>query len=261
MRQSLISSSDVLQSGGGHDNNTAESQSYNSSRPRHDSAPLLVLPTPLSVNKTTPSVSSGALSRNSEENSFIPDLGSQQRLIPSPTNQEFNPYGQDAYGPTNAIASTAGLESNTGRVRTNSASQPILRHGAVSNMHPGETPNPYRNFQGQTAFEDDGTESSDETQSTNRTLAQQQTVFNNNNYGPRGGVSLADSGPIAGTDGGVRRVSRPSSRRPSSQGLPTNRYSRSSLHGSNVTPSSNNSQYYNLPPGAAPPRSYVPDNY
>lgn len=259
MRQSLISSSEVFQSGsGGFDNHTAESQSHSSTRPRQDSAPLLVLPTPLSVTKTSPSVSSGAMSRTSEDNPFTPDTGSRQRLIPSPPTQEYNPYGQDGYGPVNAVPIMPGIDSHSTRSRANSSSQPILRQSVHSSAHPGETQNPYHNYQGQTAFEDEGTESSDETQSTNRTLAQ--TLSSNGNSVPRG-VSLTDSGPTPGSDGGVRRVARPSSRRPPSQAPSTNRYSRSSLYSSNAPPTTNNTQYYNLPPGAAPPRPYGADNY
>jgi chitin synthase len=71
------------------------------------------------------------------------------------------------------------------------------------------------------------------------------------------GVRLTDSGPVPGPEGGVRRVARPSARRPTSQvpvgaggqGMPQqqqaqqpNRYSR-------------NSMGFSLPPGAAPPQS------
>lgn len=94
----------------------------------------------------------------------------------------------------------------------------------------------------------------------------------------RGGVSLADNGPVPGPEGGVRRVSRPQARstgtRPvssmsmgqSAQGYSysqqgqqgqqgqgqsqSNRYSRSSMYGG----VGGASGY--LPPGAAPPRPY-----
>jgi len=54
------------------------------------------------------------------------------------------------------------------------------------------------------------------------------------------GVRLMDSGPVPGPEG-VRRVSRPTGRRPTSQTPSQNRYSR-------------NSTMLNLPPGAAPPQ-------
>jgi chitin synthase len=71
------------------------------------------------------------------------------------------------------------------------------------------------------------------------------------------GVRLTDSGLVPGPEGGVRRVARPSARRPTSQvpvgaggqGMPQqqqgqqpNRYSRNSIR-------------FSLPPGAAPPQS------
>jgi chitin synthase len=55
---------------------------------------------------------------------------------------------------------------------------------------------------------------------------------------------LMDGGPVPGPEG-VRRVSRPSSRRPTSQIPPQNRYSRAD-------------SMYTLPPGAAAPQPGFP---
>ena len=208
------------------DQSTYES-SYSSGPPppraRHDSSgQVLMLPTPLSVGRTvpatTPSVSTVALSRSSEDG-YNSDIGSQQRLVsPQESSEEY--------------------ERSTNFEARVSRSGGVLRQSTVSAQYPAETQNMYQ-YSPQTAGYDDPsapfvTDSPDELPLTPPNYAR----------GPGRGVSLADNGPVPGP-GGVRRVSRQQGRRPTSQALQAqqpnqNRYSRT---------------YTNLPPGAAPPQA------
>lgn len=216
-----------------------------------------MLPAPLAVNRA-PGTSSPSMSgRTSEESPFGPDTGSRARLLSSSPRSETDVYGSDSYqtgyGPQRNSPNeyyspsppTSQIETYVNRAGVGSGGgQPVMRHATTSSAHPGETQNPYRHAQPQSAGYgaqqvngfDDG--ESDETQSSNASA--QPT--------PRArGVSLADNGPVPSGEGqGVRRLARPSARRPSSQ-QPTNRYSRQSLYGSSGPIPS-------LPPGAASPR-------
>ncbi|KAM5539900.1 hypothetical protein V8D89_006403 [Ganoderma adspersum] len=205
------------------DQSTYES-SYSSGPPprsRQDSGQVLMLPTPLSVSRTapatTPSVSTSALSRSSEDG-YNSDIGSQQRLVSPQESSE------DYERPTS-------FEARVSR------SGGVLRQSTVSAQYPAETHNAYQ-YSPQTAGYDDPSApfvTDPEELSTPPSYGR---------GGPGRGVSLADNGPVPGP-GGVRRVSRQQGRRPTSQ-VPQapqpnqNRYSRT---------------YTNLPPGAAPPQA------
>ncbi|KAI0756168.1 chitin synthase-domain-containing protein [Daedaleopsis nitida] len=195
------------------DQSTYES-SYNSSqRPRHDSNQVLMLPAPLSVSRPsaaapTPSVSTVALSRSSEEG-YNSDIGSQQRLV--------SPHDSDEYARYETPSTFEARVSRSGGV---------LRQSTVSNQFPGETPNPYQ-YSPQTAGFDDPSAPF---------VGEPEDMRGRG----RGGVSLADNGPVPGP-GAVRRVPRQQGRRPTSQAPQpqnANRYSRN----------------FSLPPGAAAPQ-------
>lgn len=206
------------------DQSTYES-SYSSGPPprsRQDSGQVLMLPTPLSVSRTvpatTPSVSTSALSRSSEDG-YNSDIGSQQRLVsPQESSEDY--------------------ERSTSFEARVSRSGGVLRQSTVSAQYPAETHNAYQ-YSPQTAGYDDP--------SAPFVTDPEDLPPTPPNYprgGPGRGVSLADNGPVPGP-GGVRRVSRQQGRRPTSQ-VPQapqpnqNRYSRT---------------YTNLPPGAAPPQA------
>ncbi|TDL20946.1 glycosyltransferase family 2 protein [Rickenella mellea] len=244
-RYSLVSSDNAP----GFDPSYVDAANYNNQpRPRYDSAPLLMLPAPLSVNRgATPTHSANAsstlISRSSEDSPLIPESHSRQRLIPSPSAEFQNDgYNRDSFvtspasSPSEFNHHPVSIESYVTRAATATGpGTPVLRQGTLSNAHPGETPNPYRHSQPQVAgydedYGDDESVSSTMVAQTNRSSR---------------GVSLADNGPVPGPEG-VRRVARPSSRRPTSQQAP-NRYSRSSMYGSGA------SSPIQLPPGAAPP--------
>ncbi|KAH8110691.1 glycosyltransferase family 2 protein [Phellopilus nigrolimitatus] len=271
-RSSMISTAETFQ----HQSDLADSLSYGGQpqpRTRHDSSPLVMLPAPLAVNNrpggllsgTTPSASTG-FSRTSEEMPMLSDTGSHARLISSPPDSEYNVHSNrrdslqnmlpspEAYAPPPIESYVRGRHGVGG-----SAGGVVLRQGTVSSSYPGETQNPYRHSQPQAAGYDEDypstTAESDDTQSSaahhvNVSARQQQQAAAA--AARSRGVSLADNGPVPGPEG-VRRIARPQSRRPSSQQPPTNRYSRSSTYASPTSPAAPIS---NLPPGAAPPRTY-----
>jgi chitin synthase len=195
-----------------------------------------MLPAPLG----RPPISPNGVSRSSEDN-YTSDVGStsHQRLIPSPGSPDQFNDAYEAPTPRYPVAN-ASFESQISR--TAGGTGAVLRNPTMSSQYPGETPNPFRNSEPYSAgYEDQNATFSAEpeeyapslTTTTPLTHRQQQSR----------GVSLSDHGPVPGP-GGVRRVSRPTSKtaRPTSQTLPNqNRYSRGST--------------YNLPPGAAPPQS------
>lgn len=174
---------------------------------------------------------------------MLSDTGSRSRLIPSPPSNDYNNYHQQdssypSVGPQGDVYSPQpnSIESYVNRAGLGANGGVVLRQGTMSSSYPGETPNPYRTTVPQTAGYDDdqsATNESDDTASMNVPIGQAARSR---------GVALADNGPVPGPEGGVRRVARPQSRRPSSQQMSPNRYSRSSM--------------YQLPPGAAPPRPY-----
>jgi len=212
-RYSLASNSDLTHQPPTLDASTVESASYSSPRQRHDSNALLMLPAPLAVNRPLMSSASSVGMRSSEDN-YASDNGSNLRLIPSHA---------DTYAETSESGSTSQrLLSPT------SPYDPRFSRQAPSPQPPSLTENPFRS------------------QTTSPTMYDEQTAFIPDYDDPHGrggarGVRLTDSGPVPGPDG-VRRVSRPQGRRPTSQAPQQNRYSR-------------NSAAFSLPPGAAPPHA------
>lgn len=235
-RYSIASTSDNYHPGsGGFDSSTVDSAMNNANqRPRNENNTLLMLPAPLG---RPPTSSSGGVSRSSEDNAYMSDVGStsNQRLVGSPGSPD---YDYDAPAPRYPTAANSSLESQVSRTAGNAGG--VLRQPTSSNQYPGETPNPFRNSEPYAAGYDDAHGYSTEPEeypyspTTATPLTQRQNQAR--------GVSLSDRGPVPGP-GGVRRVSRPVSKtpRPTSQTPPNqNRYSRGST--------------YNLPPGAAPPQ-------
>lgn len=224
----------------------------NQPRPRNDSSPLVMLPAPLArpTGLQATSTSMSGFSRNSEEMPMLGDTGSRSRLIPSPPG-DYNGYtSPDAYSPT----MPSSIENYVNRGQGGGA---VLRAGTMSSNYPGETQNPYGQSQAQAVGYDDEasgtTTTTTTTESDEASMRQQyQQPYQVRARTQSRGFSLADNGPVPGPEGGVRRVSRPQSRRPSSQQPPNNRYSRSSMYGSPTTVTA----MPGLPPGAAPPRPY-----
>lgn len=228
------------------DQSTYES-SYNTTapRPRYDSNQLLMLPAPLSVSGNRPqptsasaSASTTALSRSSEEGGYASDMGSgsaHQRLIPSPP-QEQHPY-QEEYSSTNAGRYAQNPQFEARVSRTAGAHSGVLRQPTASQHQPVEQYNPYGYSQPYSAGYDEP-----QVPFVSEPEEMISPISTASAYASRTrGVSLSDNGPVPGP-AGVRRVSRQTGRRPTSQAPPQNRYSRSST-----------AQFPNLPPGAAPP--------
>ncbi|KAF8170637.1 chitin synthase-domain-containing protein [Mycena galopus ATCC 62051] len=243
-RYSIASNSDQFHAPSANpgDNSTVESTNasaqggYASPRQRHDSAALLMLPTPLAVSRNTTnsggmssSSSSVPRSRSSEDGNGgfgFEGNTSAHHLLASPQSTPVDTWG-DAYGaPANPFMTP----------RMSASASPVYDEPEEA-VSPMASPSRYSNgFAGVGAGGGGG----------------------GGGAGGRG-VRLTDSGPVPGPEGGVRRVARPSSRRPTSQ-VPVgaggqgqqqqqqqnpNRYSR----GSSVGPG------FSLPPGAAPPQA------
>ncbi|KAJ7696111.1 chitin synthase-domain-containing protein [Mycena olivaceomarginata] len=245
-RYSLGSNSDQYHPpSAGVDSTTVESTSaaggYSAASPRsrHDSNDLM-LPTPLAVSRHTTasagissssSASVGMGRERSSEDGFGFDHGgntSAHHLLPSPQSAVVDTWG-DSYGyepsppmPPPKPYGRASMESGTPPGSANPFMTPRMSASASPVMYDEpEEASPVRGG------------------------------------GGGRGVRLTDSGPVPGPEGGVRRVARPSARRPTSQvpvgaggqGMPQqqqgqqpNRYSRNSIR-------------FSLPPGAAPPQS------
>ena len=246
----------------------SESFSYGGQpRPRHDSAPLVMLPAPLAVNTrqgafSAASPSLSGYSRNSEEAPMLGDAGSRAQLIPSPSAENYN----SAYSSPDPYSSNQ-IESyvnRAGQGAGGSMGGAVLRQSMVSTMYPGETQNPYRTTPAQAIGYDDDyptttttTTESDDTQTSGPYARQQSPQQYQRARTTSRGVALSDNGPVPGPEGGVRRVARQQARRPSSQ-QPTNRYSRTSMY---ANPTNGSSQGHQLPPGAAPPRPQGGSDY
>ncbi|KAF8807868.1 glycosyltransferase family 2 protein [Phlegmacium glaucopus] len=214
-RYSMASNSDATHQPPAFDASTLDSASYNNARPRHDSNTLLMLPAPLAVNRPmTSSTSSVGMSRSSDEHYNSDNgSGSNLRLISSPRTAE--QYG-DSPDPTSARLLSPSPYNSQSFGRQNPGPQPPSMT---------ESQNPFRSV------------------TTSPTSYEDHTMFTSDYDEPsaRGGggrgVRLMDSGPVPGPEG-VRRVSRPTGRRPTSQTPSQNRYSRN----------------FSLPPGAAAPQ-------
>ena len=226
-RQSVISTADTPSQG--FENSTADSTTYPAStpRPRQDSNQLLTLPAPLALSRggmTIGSVSSAGLSPSSDD-AYGSDVSSiQHRLITKPSLPT-DTFGEELYEAPAAYSprpNHASIESQISRAGGGNA---VLRQATAFSQYPGET-HPHDT---QAAYGEHVVFSAEPEEPPQGGLA----------YTRSRGVSLSDAGPVVGPEG-VRRVARPSSRRPTSQAPPQNRYSRTSMHAT-------------LPPGAAPP--------
>ncbi|KIJ66533.1 glycosyltransferase family 2 protein [Hydnomerulius pinastri MD-312] len=234
-RYSMASNSDTNHpaSNGGVDESTTESTpsvphtTGGGPRSRHDSSGLLMLPAPLAVSRTLTSgasASSVGVSRSSEDAAYMSDVGStsNQRLVSTPQDQYVDSYSESPaprYPQFDAqVARAAGTNGG------------VLRNPTLSSQYPGETQNPFRSEPHVAAYDDQYGGYTTEPEDILPHVPGRQSR----------GVSLSDNGPVPGPEG-VRRVARPTGRRPTSQAPPQNRYSRSSTA-------------YNLPPGAAAPQ-------
>ncbi|PPQ78041.1 hypothetical protein CVT25_015585 [Psilocybe cyanescens] len=218
-RYSLASNSDLTHQPPAFDASTLDSANYSNPRPRHDSNALLMLPAPLAVSnrQLMSSASSVGMSRSSEDANYPPDngSGSNLRLIPGPqTNDSYTTETSDSSSTNQRLLSPT------------SPFDPRFSRQGPSPQPPSDSQNPFRS------------------QTTSPTNYDEHTPFVPDYEDPAGrggrGIRLMDSGPVPGPDG-VRRVARPTGRRPTSQAPPQNRYSRSST-------------VFSLPPGAAPPQ-------
>jgi chitin synthase len=226
-RYSLASNSDtyINTNSGAFDTNTVDSALHPAQRPRHDSTTLLMLPAPLAagpqvVNRMMTSSTStvmGEMARSSEEASSS-DLGSASRLIPSSDLSESH---------DSSASMTTSRQYEPPSPRSSGITLGNIRPGSAS-PYPNEVYNPFRSSMSSPVVYDDSASYITEGDEQPSALPK----------GVNRGVRLTDSGPVPGPEG-VRRVSR-SSRRPTSQVPPQNRYSRPV------------SGY--LPPGAAPPQ-------
>ena len=178
-----------------------------------------MLPAPLAVNRPmTSSTSSVGMSRSSEEhyNSNSDNgSGSNLRLISSPPEQYVDPSDSAA---ARLLSPSPYNSPNFGR------QQADPRRPSMT-----ESQNPFRSSTTSPSHEDHSMFTPDYDGPNSRS-------------GGSRGVRLMDSGPVPGPEG-VRRVSRPTGRRPTSQTPSQNRYSRSST-------------VFSLPPGAAPPQPH-----
>jgi len=230
-----------------------DSSTYDSSyvstgqRPRYDSNQLLMLPAPLGANRTpatatTASTSTTMLnSRSSEEGGYTSDVGSQQRLVPSPPQDSYYPEEYDSppvtrYASPPPVSPSSPFEARVSR--TAGMNSGVLRQGTGHQYPAVETQYPY-SYQGGSGYDQPSVPFYSEPEALPGIPASPPPIAPNNRTR---GISLADTGPVPGPEG-VRRVSRQPNKRPTSQAPPQNRYSRSSP-----------SPYTNLPAGAAPPQ-------
>ncbi|TFK24293.1 chitin synthase [Coprinopsis marcescibilis] len=205
-RYSLVSNPDAPGPQVYDGGSTVDSSNYSAAptRSRHDSNALLMLPAPLSVpNRQLMSSTPSVGMSRSSEDNYYSDTASGSNQRLVPS-----PLVPDHYSESTESTSTSTAHSRS----------PNLRNGA----NPAD--NPFRSM------------------TTSPTSNEDFQPYDENAGRPPRGVSLMDNGPVVGPDG-VRRVARPTSRRPTSQAPATNRYSRSSTA-------------FSLPPGAAPPQHY-----
>ena len=205
----------------GFDASTADSFANASGpRPRHDSQ-LLTLPAPLALNRPPPAGGSSSSVARSNEDVYSDNASSHQRLISSPTPTSTEHQVEEYHGPS----SSGRGNHDHHNVRT-TGGHGAIRQATAPISFPVDTPNPFQTSPSDYyGVEHDVAHSASPSPSGGRSRSR--------------GVSLADRGPVPPE--GVRRVSRPTSRRPTSQTAQQNRYSRPS------------SVYAPLPPGAAAP--------
>ncbi|KAJ7605613.1 chitin synthase [Mycena polygramma] len=247
-RYSIASNSDQFHQPADGGSSTIESASGYASPPRgrRDSNTLLMLPQPLAVSRhTTTSATSSASNpmssstsvsgARSSEDGYDPG-SSAHRLIPSAQSAVVDTWDDsyDAPGPTPPPR------------------PPREPYRASMDQTPPGSANPFITGNSPVMY--------DEPEMLSPTVRHPNGAgigAGGGGGGPGGrGVRLTDSGPVPGPEGGVRRVARPSARRPTSQSpvsaggqgqgaqqTQQNRYSR-------------NSMGFSLPPGAAPPQGY-----
>ena len=207
----------------GFDGSTADSfASPSGPRPRHDSQ-LLTLPAPLALNRQLPGGSSSTSVARSNEDVYSDNASSHQRLVSSPTSTATEHQAEDYL---NAIASSSGRGNHDHHNVRATGGHGAIRQATAPISFPVDTPNPFQTGPGDYyGVEHDAIHSASPSPAGGPPRSR--------------GVSLSDRGPVPPE--AVRRVSRPSSRRPTSQTAQQNRYSRPS------------SVYATLPPGAAAP--------
>ncbi|KAH9050558.1 glycosyltransferase family 2 protein [Lactarius hengduanensis] len=227
-RYSTVSNTDTgVTPSQGFDASTADSFANPSApRPRLDSQQLLTLPAPLALNRPLAGGSSTSVARSNED-VFSDNASSHQRLVSSPTSTATEHQAEEYHGASAAVSQrrpSPGRGNHDVRV---TGVHGAIRQATAPISFPIESPNPF-----QTGHGDYYGVEHDVTHTVSSPISGGQ---------PRSrGVSLSDKGPVP-PEGGVRRVSRPPARRPTSQTPQQNRYSRPS------------SIYATLPPGAAPP--------
>ncbi|KAG9222182.1 hypothetical protein CCMSSC00406_0009005 [Pleurotus cornucopiae] len=250
-RYSLASNSDTWHPpSNGFDTSTVDSTTGNVSgqRSRHDSNALLMLPTPLSVSRPVMSSTASVPSRSSEDQTYQSDVGStsHQRLVPSPKSGDQYSDSMEStvsgsVGTPVRYSSSPHFESPIPRMPPNVN----IRTAPVQTGYATEGYNPFGGSSGGSLVQSPGgyEESSAYSADTEEVSGFAGVGAGGApvNQGYRG-ITLTDSGPVPGPEG-VRRVSKATGRRQSTQAPAQNRYSRSS-------------SAYNLPPGAAPPQPY-----
>jgi chitin synthase len=240
----MISTSDVTNQPPGFDSSTPStldsSNATSSPRPRHDSSAFLMLPAPLSVNRSMmASSTSVGMSRSSEDN-YLSDTGSNsnQRLLPqSPPSNEYytSESHESAASSQRHVSQMSPYDSPAPAPRAYNG--PATRRAPSPQPYPGLSPsesgNPFRSLTTSPTGYDESV--------SGYSMGDSEE---NGARASRGGVRLTDSGPVPAPEG-VRRISRAGGRaRPASQQqqMPQqNRYSR-------------NSTNFGLPPGAAAPQ-------
>jgi chitin synthase len=231
----MVSNSDtyINANSGAFDTNTVDTAPYGA-RPRYDSNALLMLPAPLAaapqaVNRNLTSSSSTVEGPRSSEEAY--DMGgsaSRLKLIPTPQSTEHQTESQEST-PLTPSTTRSPTFYDSPSPRTSGIMMPGPRNGPSPGLYTLEG---FRSSMSSPVVYDD--------QVAYHEAEEPPLTPTTQRGAGRGGVRLTDSGPVPGPEG-VRRVSRPSSRRPTSQVPPQNRYSR---------PGST----YGLPPGAAPPQ-------
>jgi len=200
---------------------------------------------------------------------------SNQRLIPSPSESDLpdgdqttshSSVASDAQNPQAVLMTPSALESHMARTSGLGGPSSVLRQGTMSREYPGETPNPYRYSQPQSAGYGEAFPPAPSIATTSTAVTSSADEDDAPLPTRTRGVSLVDPGPIPSADG-VRRVARQSTRRSTqqlspppqsplsaqpAQGIPPSNPSTSSR----LSRSSNSSA--GLPPGAAPP---MPQQY
>lgn len=250
-RYSLVSSMDSYGNLAGQPYAEFGTSDPTSPRSRHDSARQFGLAAPPTIGDRSRAGSSSP-SRRSEEVSLA---GSHSRLIPSPgTSESLEDGPPSAHQPDFHHRTSEGTLLSLSPSNSSMAEQPLVGRGlpirqatVTSREHPGETNNPYRFSQPQSATVSHAAEFDDD-----YTVAEPVMI-------PRG-VALVDPGFVNPQgDGNVRRVSRQAARR-SSQQSPSPNSGPMSPSGGATSPTRFSRQSVgntqgSLPPGAAPPMS------